>query len=98
LGIRGALAIVERRWGDARDALEFLSTDAGGAASERCGYLIAAGDIAVLVERNAEAGQRFYTRARAQSPGDPRLIGRGERADGAFTEELARDNTDEIPR
>ena len=50
------------------------------------------------VERNAEAGQRFYARARAQSAGDPRLIGRGERADGAFTEELARENTDEILR
>jgi tetratricopeptide (TPR) repeat protein len=98
LGVRGALAIVERRWGEARDALEFLSADAGAVASERCGYLIAAGDIAIHVERNAEAGQRFYTRARAQSAGDPRLIGRGERADGAFTEELARENTDEIVR
>jgi hypothetical protein len=50
------------------------------------------------VDRNAEAAQRFYARARAQSAGDPRLIGRGERVDGAFTEELARENTDEIPR
>jgi len=98
LGIRGALAIVERRWAEARDALEFLSADAGGAASERCGYLIAAGDIAIHVERNADAGQRFYARARAQSAGDPRLIGRGERTGDAFTEELARENTDEIVR
>jgi tetratricopeptide (TPR) repeat protein len=98
LGIRGALAIVERRWGEARDALEFLSADGGAGPSERCGYLIAAGDIAMSVDRNVEAAQRFYTRARAQSAGDPRLIGRGESADGAFTEELARDNTDEIPR
>ena len=29
LGIRGALAIVERRWAEARDALEFLSADSG---------------------------------------------------------------------
>ena len=79
LGIRGALAIVERRWAEARDALEFLSADGGAGASERCGYLIAAGDIAMNVDRNAEAAQRFYTRARAQSAGDPRLIGRGER-------------------
>jgi len=98
LGVRGALAIVERRWGEARDALEFLSADAGAVASDRCGYLIAAGDIAMHVERNAEAGQRFYARARAQSAGDPRLISRGERADGAFTEELARENTGEIVR
>ena len=98
LGLRGALAIVERRWAEARDALEFLSADGGAGPSERCGYLIAAGDIAMNVDRNAEAAQRFYARARAQSAGDPRLIGRGERVDGAFTEELARENTDEIPR
>lgn len=98
-GIRGALAIVERRWGDARDALEFLSADTSAPPGERCGYLIAAGDIALNVERNEDAGQRFYVRARAQNAGDPRLIDRDERAaDAAFTEEIARDNTDEIVR
>ncbi len=109
-GLLGAFATVERRWGDARDALEFLSADGAASPSERCGFLIAAGDIALTVERNVEAGHRFYARARAQSAGDARLVERDERSrdehsgredrgsDGAFTEEIARDNTDEIVR
>ena len=97
--IRGALAIVERRWADAREALELLSADPVAAPLDRCGYLIAAGDIAMNVDRNAELADRFYARARAVSAGDARLTGRGEQASsGAFAEEIARDNTDEILR
>jgi tetratricopeptide (TPR) repeat protein len=98
-GIRGALALIERRWADAREALEILAADAGTPPNERCGFLIAAGDICASVDRNAEAASQLYARARALNAGDPRLIDRSDRAaDDAFTEAIARDNTDEIVR
>jgi tetratricopeptide (TPR) repeat protein len=97
--IRGALAIVERRWADARAALEVLAGDGAVPPAERCGYLIAAGDITLKVERDPEAANRFYARARTFSAGDPRLQSRGDHAeDGAFTEEIAKENTGDIVR
>ena len=74
--ILGALAMVERRWADARDALELLAGDPAATPPERCGYLLAAGDIARHALHDAEAAGRFYGRARALNGSDPRLAGR----------------------
>jgi tetratricopeptide (TPR) repeat protein len=74
--ILGAMAVVEQRWADAREALDRLAADPGASSSDRCGYLLAAGDIAGNMQKDAEAAARFYARARATNGGDPRLTGR----------------------
>jgi tetratricopeptide (TPR) repeat protein len=92
--ILGALSIVERRWPEARDALDRLAADPDATPRERCGYLVAAGDIAGNMQLDAEAAGLFYARARAANPGDPRLMGRG--AVGVEVSAIAYDNTGEI--
>jgi tetratricopeptide (TPR) repeat protein len=94
--VRGALALVEQRWVDAREALELLASDDSASSVERCGYLLAAGDIAGNVQNDPEAAKRFYGRARAERASDPRLAGRG--SSGAVPSANAHDNTDELTR
>jgi len=74
--ILGALAAVDKRWDEARDALDRLAADPGASSSDRCGYLLAAGDIAGNMQKDPEAAARLYARARATNGGDPRLAGR----------------------
>jgi tetratricopeptide (TPR) repeat protein len=94
--ILGALAMVERRWGDAREALDLLAGEPSATPFERCGYLLAAGDIARHMQKDNETAERLYARARVIGGADHRLIGHG--AEGAEVLALAHDVTGEIVR
>jgi tetratricopeptide (TPR) repeat protein len=72
----GALALVQKRWDDALAVLTALGDDEEAAAEERCGFLMAAGDL-VAGQRGDRAGaERLYQRAAALSPHDSRLVPR----------------------
>jgi hypothetical protein len=75
LQILGAMAMLERRWGDALSVLDTLGADQRLSPAERARFLIAAGDIAAQRMQNRPASRRFYGRARELVPTDSRLVG-----------------------
>lgn len=71
--VLGALAVVEKRWSDALGLLEALAADESSDPRERCGYLLAAGDIRHHEKRDPDGAQLCYQRARGLNANDQRL-------------------------
>jgi tetratricopeptide (TPR) repeat protein len=86
----GALALVQKRWDDALAALTALGEDEEAGLDERCGFLLAAGDLLAAQRGDRAGAERLYQRAAALAPHDSRLVSRLPAA------AVAHDVTDEM--
>jgi len=94
-----ALAMADRRWGEAVEALESFGGDGALEPRRRCLFLIAAGDILLHQQGDVGGAALRYERARALYPAEPRLVRRGVvQAAQSINQNLNKDFTeDKVP-
>jgi len=72
-----ALAMVDRRFADAVEALDAFAADDTLEPRQRALFAVTAGDILLNEQGDASGAALYYTRARALNPAEPRLARTG---------------------
>jgi len=94
-----ALAMVDRRWAEAVEALESFAGDGALEPRRRCLFLVAAGDILLHQQGDVGGAALRYERARALYPSEPRLARRGVvQVAQSLTESSSKDVTEDKVR